>query len=129
MQIEINDLDETLTENFITFCCEELDIKPEILTVDGWETPFPKNQKATGLCYEINNGEYWIMTQTKNRNLTEVYITIAHEMVHVKQFIKQNLSDKYSKKRPHHDRWWEREANAKSVELVKKYVDILYNMA
>ena len=129
MQIEINDLDETLTENFITFCCEELNIKPEILTVDGWETPFPKNQKATGLCYEINNGEYWIMTQTKNRNLTEVYITIAHEMVHVKQFIKQNLSDKYSKKRPHHDRWWEREANAKSVELVKKYVDILYNMA
>jgi vacuolar-type H+-ATPase catalytic subunit A/Vma1 len=68
------------------------------------------------------------MTQTKNRNLTEVYITIAHEMVHVKQFIKQNLSDKYSNKRPHHDRWWEREANAKSKELVKKYVDILYNM-
>lgn len=128
MQIEINDLDETLTENFINFCCEELDIKPEILTVDGWETPFPKNQKATGLCYEVNNGEYWIMTQTKNRNLTEVYITIAHEMVHVKQFIKQGLSDKYSDKRPHHDRWWEREANAKSVELVKKYVDILYNM-
>ena len=45
MQIEINDLDETLTENFINFCCEELDIKPEILTIDGWETPFPKNQR------------------------------------------------------------------------------------
>ena len=41
----------------------------------------------------------------------------------------QNLSDKYSNKRPHHDRWWEREANAKSVELVKKYVDILYKLA
>ena len=55
----------------------------------------------------------------------------AHEMIHVKQFIKNNLEDLMNDihKPVYEERWWEKEASKKSLELVKKYVDILYEMA
>lgn len=129
MQIEVVELDVVLTEKFIQFCCEELNIKPQHITIEGWSDPFQNG--ALGLCYEVNNDhEYLIKVSTKGRNATEIYNTIAHEMIHVKQFMKQDLSNFIEAHKPaYDDRWWEIEAKKKSLNLVKKYVDILYNMA
>ena len=128
MIIEVEELDVVLTENFIKFCCDELDIIPQHIKVEGWDDPFKNG--ALGLCYEVNNdNEYLIMVSKKNRNATEIYNTIAHEMIHVKQYMKQDLGNFLDAHKPaYNDRWWEIEASKKSSNLVKKYVDILYNM-
>lgn len=129
MKIEVAELDVVLTESFINFCCDQLDVYPSLITVEGWDDPLKNG--ALGLCYEVNDdNEYLIMVSTKGRNATEIYNTIAHEMIHVKQFMKQDLSNLIEAHKPaYNDRWWEIEANKKSLNLVKKYVDILYNMA
>lgn len=128
MKIEVTDLDPVLTEQFVTFCCKELDISPKYIYVEGWDTPL--FNKANGLCYEVEHDyEYLIMVQTKDRNITEIYNTVAHELVHVKQFIKEDLVNHIEKEKPiYSERWWEKDASKNSVELVKKYVDILYDM-
>lgn len=130
MKIEVYDLDENLTERFIKFCCNELNVYPDEVTVEGWDTPLQNN--ATGLCFEVNfKSEYLIMVYKKDRTATEIYDTVAHEMIHVKQFVMQNLDKQIQSGESmpiYEDRWWEKEASEKSFSLVKKYVDTLYNM-
>jgi len=129
MKIEVVELDPVLTEKFVTFCCDQLGVYPDLITVEGWEEPFKDG--ALGLCYEVDlREEYLIMVSTKGRNITEIYNTIAHEMLHVKQFMKNNLSENITDehKPVYNERWWEQEAGKKSMNLVKKYVDILYSM-
>ena len=129
MQIEVTELDVTLTESFIKFCCNELDVYPDMIAVEGWDDPLKDG--ALGLCYEVDaNQEYLIMVSKSGRNITDIYNTIAHEMIHVKQFMKQNLGEATSEEhRPvYSERWWEVEASKKSLYIVKKYVDNLYNM-
>lgn len=128
MKIEVTDLDVVLTEQFVTFCCEELDVSPENIFVEGWDTPL--FNKANGLCYEVeHNYEYLIMVYIKDRDITSIYHTVAHELIHVKQFIKEDLTNHIEKHKPvYSQRWWEKEAEKESVNLVKKYVDNLYNM-
>ena len=128
MIIEVYELDVSLTTNFVKFCCDELGVYPELITIEGWETPLKDG--ALGLCYEVDCKEdYVIMVSTKDRNTTEIYNTIAHEMIHVKQFMTQNLSENVctENKPVYTERWYEIEAEKNSFELVKKYVDILYN--
>ena len=130
MNIEVTELDVTLTENFIKFCCKELNVYPDLISVEGWDEPFKDG--ALGLCYEVDfKQEYLIMVSKKGRNITEIYNTIAHEMIHVKQFMRENLSNAIieGEKPIYAKRWWEVEASEKSVDIVKKYVDTLYNMA
>ena len=128
MKIEVVELDAVLTEDFISFCCDQLSIKPDHITVEGWPEPFKNG--ALGLCYEVDTSEYLIMVSTKNRTATEIYNTIAHEMVHVKQFMRQDLGNIIEAHKPaYNERWWEIEAAEKSLNLVKKYVDVLHSMA
>jgi hypothetical protein len=130
MNVEVSDLDVTLTTNFVNFCCDELNVFPSLITIEAWESSFLDG--ATGLCYEVNcKDEYLIMVSKSDRNITEIYDTIAHEMIHVKQFMKDNLNKSLCERhRPvYQERWWELEANQNSYELVKKYVDILWDAA
>ena len=129
MIIEVVELDTSLTTNFINFCCDELAVYPELITIEGQDKSFKDG--ALGLCYEVNNKEdYLIMVSKEGRNATEIYNTIAHEMIHVKQFMIQNLSKNVCQEsKPvytNHPR--EIEAKEKSFNLVKKYVDILTNL-
>lgn len=128
MDIEVTDLDPVLTEKFVTFCCDELDINPGSICLEGWDTPL--FNKANGLCYEVEHGkEYLVHVYTKDRNMTEIYNTVAHEMIHIKQFMKQNLENVLKQHKPiYTERWWEKEASINSFQLVKKYVDILYDL-
>jgi len=129
MHIDVIDLDQTLTENFVKFCCEHLDVYPEVISVEGWDTPLLINN-ATGLCYEVEHDyEYLIHVYTRNRNVTEIYNTVAHEMIHIKQFMKQDLDNVIKFHKPiYSERWWEKEASDNSYDIVKKYVDTLYEM-
>jgi hypothetical protein len=128
MKVKVKNLDERLTVDFATFCCHALDIKPRVLYIDAYD------ELADGLLgycldVDVDKGIYSIVVSTGDRNITEIYKTIAHEIVHVKQYMLQDLGNLIEMKGyDYKSVWWEEEANKKSDELVKKYVDILIEM-
>lgn len=128
MKKEIFNLDETLTENYLEFCCDELSVYPDFITIEATDTPLKDG--ALGLCYEVEfKDEYYIIVYKGDRNITEIFDTISHEMIHVKQFMTQGLSQKIREHMPiYGERWWEKEAKKNSFALVQKYVDNLYDM-
>jgi hypothetical protein len=128
MKLEILGLENTLASKFINFCCDELSVYPDIITIEATDTPLRNG--ALGLCYEVEfKDEYYIIVYKGDRNITEIYNTISHEMIHVKQFMTQSLTQKIREHMPiYGERWWEKEAKKNSFGLVEKYVDILYDM-
>lgn len=93
-----------LIESATIFYCNELDIQPELeVYIDD-----SKDLKVNGLCYH-NDGEFLILI---NGNLEDGHalVTLAHELVHVKQYMKNDLEEKLDLTIPYHDRWWEKEA-------------------
>lgn len=85
---------------------------------------FPDNTE--GLCESINNREFVIDLALYSSWMS----TLAHEMVHVKQFARNELNPNMStwkKKRvivddiPYYERPWEKEAFDLQYEMLKKY--------
>jgi len=109
MKINVVDLDVVLTENFIRFCCVELNTYPDMITVKGRDEPLKNND--LGLCHEVNCEDKYLITVTKqNRSITDIYTTLAEQMIQVKKFMKDDS------------------LTATSEKIVKKYVDNLYNV-
>lgn len=113
----------SLVEKLARFLCDELDIRPEKLTIVSYEV----EDENLGLCLDESDTEFIVFVREKNRNIGEICTTIAHEMVHVKQYMKENLSW-FLHNRSHisyYDRWWEKEAFANAVPLVEKFAKSL----
>ena len=109
-----------VVKSFVQFLCTELKINPKRITVAEWEE---LEGNTIGLCIDESEDEFIILVKEQSRNLQEILITISHEMIHVKQYIQNNLGwclDNYGHI-PYRERWWEKEAFAKSVLLVEKY--------
>jgi Zn-dependent peptidase ImmA (M78 family) len=108
-----------LVERFLRFLCDELDVRPRRVTV----FPYENNDNISGMCIDESDDEFIILVKEENRRVEDIFVTIAHEMIHVKQHMKENLGwflDNHSHV-PHHDRWWEKEAFSNAVPLVKKF--------
>lgn len=120
MIITVNGLDKKLSKKFVEFCCKDLNIRPGLLEIDG--QPY-LSDRQTGACIDMDIGHYLILVKTANRNLTQIYTTIAHELVHVKQYMYDNLGHLLDRhKPPYDDRWWEKEANLKADHLILSFV-------
>ena len=87
-------------------------------------------QEAVGFCEKISAIEYKIEVYNRG-SLYEFLATLAHEMVHVKQYCKKELQEIdtatfwYGKDHSHlayEDQPWEKEAFAKSYKLAKEYL-------
>jgi hypothetical protein len=52
-------------------------------------------------------------------------VTLAHEMVHVKQYLKDNLAEHFTYDIPYMERWWEKEAYAMEVEITKSIIEMV----
>lgn len=108
MRINVVGLDDILIKNFIKFCCVELNTYPDIITIKGWDEPTLKDN-ALGFCYEVNcQDKYLIYVAKQNRSVTDIYTTLAEEMIQVKKFMTNDVLD------------------ASGSKIVKKYVDNLY---
>jgi hypothetical protein len=82
------------------------------------------------LCIDESEDEFIILVKEQSRDLQDMFITIAHEMIHVKQHMKENLGwflDNYGDI-PYRERWWEKEAFDKSVPLVVKFAAHMINI-
>jgi uncharacterized protein YjaZ len=124
MIVNVTNLDHKLTVDFVTFCCEQLNIKPKTIYVNGYND---MTDTLKGYCIDVEEDVFTVAVSIKDRNITEIYTTIAHEMVHVKQYMTQNLTRFLAGQDEvgYYTSWYEREAREKSFDFVKKFVDIL----
>jgi hypothetical protein len=110
-------------EKFARFLCSELDIRPAKVTI----VPYEPNDGILGLCLDETEDEFVVFVKEKGRDIGCICTTIAHEMIHVKQLLKENLNHWLHTcgDTPYHERWWEVEAHNGSVPLVEKYAGTL----
>lgn len=110
-------------EQFAQFLCVELDIHPAKITI----VPYEMDDKTLGLCLDVTEDEFLVFVKEKGRDIGCMCTTIAHEMIHVKQFLKDNLNHWIHTcwDTPYHQRWWEVEAYADSIPLVEKFAKTL----
>lgn len=114
-----------LVEKFAEFLCREFEIFPKSISI----AQFIPEDDSLGLCIDENEDEFLILVKEENRNIGEVFTTIAHEMIHVKQYMKENLGWFLDNRShiPYLERWWEIEAFTNAVPLVEKFAKGLNN--
>jgi hypothetical protein len=115
------DLDnEDLVKKFVTFCCNNLNVFPDQIIIEAED-----ELVGNGICLDIEKGYYLILVKTINRNITEIFSTIAHELVHVKQYEFDDLNAALQTDAEYETCWWETEAREKSKELIAEFVKII----
>lgn len=108
---------EALIERFTLFLCSELEISPKKVEITSVDL-----DDLFGMCIDMSPSEFVIMVKETGRELPNIMCTIAHEMIHVKQHLKENLSSHlHNCDIPYMDRWWEKEAYSKAPILVEKF--------
>lgn len=107
---------------FVQFMCDELDITPREIIVTSLEG----NKEALGMCIDLDPDRFLILIDD-DRPHVNVFNTLSHEMIHVKQHIKEDLGSLLDtcKDIPYMDRWWEKEAYENSLSYVQKFADML----
>ena len=107
-----------LVSEFVQFLCDELGVRPRKIDVVG--TDLFEN---LGMCLDVEDESYLIFVKETGRRIDQIFITIAHEMIHVKQYMTQELGRLLDEQRqvPYEERWWEQEAYERAVPLLKKF--------
>lgn len=109
----------SLVEKFVKFLCTELDVRPTSVSV----VPYEMDNGIVGLCLDLTDEDFVIFVKEKDRDIGQVFVTVAHEMIHVKQYMKENLGQLLNSCQdvPYVERWWEKEAYANATPLVEKF--------
>ena len=76
---------------------------------------------VAGACYQNDHDDYLIAL--RQQDLGQMLVTLAHELVHVKQYVLDDLAEKWDTSIPYRERWWEVEAYEKEVELTKLLIE------
>ena len=127
MRLKISGFDKTLMRTAIAFYMKYLNISKKdisVLLIVGDDV-----MEETGRCYpSTDNSQFMITIKEEKRNLSEVYLTLAHEMVHIKQFLYQDLQG-YRKSRSkdiaYRELWYEKEAYALEGEMLIAFVTFM----
>jgi hypothetical protein len=106
--------DKDFLSSVVKFFCNALGIDvPENLHIFTDETI-----KVCGACYQNDDNDYMIVLRERD-NTADMIVTLAHELTHVKQYIRDDLKTAFTTAIPYMERWWEIEAYAKESELVE----------
>lgn len=107
-----------LVNRFVEFLCSELSVRPREISIIGTDL-----DDCLGQCIDIHNDSYLILVKEDGRDIGQVFTTIAHEMVHVRQYMTQGLGRLLDEQQhlPYMERWWEKEAYEMAVPLVEKF--------
>jgi hypothetical protein len=122
LNTSLNSSYEKLVNPFIQFLCAELKIFPREISVVAENT-----DDCVGMCIDVDEDSFLILVKEENRNLGQIFTTIAHEMIHVKQYMTQELGRLLNEESyiPYEERWWEKEAFENAVPLVEKFAKII----
>lgn len=113
-------LNSSFVKNAVHFFCDILKISVPNIHIFTDSTISPN-----GACYRNSDDDFMIVL--KERDYGQMIVTLAHELVHVKQYLKDGLSDKWDSSIPYMERWWEQEAYEKEVELTKLLIEAVEN--
>lgn len=107
-----------LVSEFVQFLCNELGVRPRKIDVVG--TDLFEN---LGMCLDVEDESYLIFVKETGRRVDQIFITVAHEMIHVKQYMTQELGRLLDEQQhvPYEERWWEQEAYERAVPLLEKF--------
>jgi hypothetical protein len=109
-------LDHKFIEQCVEHFCDLLDI-----TVPNIFIFIDDTMKVLGACYENEPGDYMITLRDQADG--HMILALAHEMVHVKQFMCNSLSNTFDPMIPYNERWWEIEACEKEVVLMTSLIN------
>ena len=114
-----------LVEDIGFFALDELLPKFRTLTVDITIQSLPND----GNCLMTNSRREYDIQLDKNLKLNELIITLCHELVHVKQYVRKEIGPDYNKyieeeysSVAYHDLPWEKEAFGLEKDLAIKAI-------
>ena len=116
-------------ESMVEFCIETL--MPRMRTLDI-TVKLCKPNKAMGYCLELDTNREFELEIDKTQSLRKMLETVAHEMVHVKQFARRELhpatdvwyGKTYNpKKMSYWDLPWEIEAHGRECGLFVRWAE------
>ena len=113
--IVINGFEKTSIRNFVWFCCNHLNIYPKTIEVGTLEA-----DGMRGICIDNDEDDFTILLKPGEHQLQ----TLAHEMVHVKQYMKQNLGSLLDQAYNYENCWWEVEARLLSRLIIQEYHEL-----
>ncbi|MDC1257309.1 hypothetical protein N8072_01400 [bacterium] len=105
-------------ESMAYYVCEKFNIQPFV------EINFRlmKNDDTLGYCSHVNEDGFEIDIK-RTQKLRSTLITLAHEMVHVKQYLEGVIPDNYNDCEDYWDRPWEIEAHGREVGLFVRWAE------
>jgi hypothetical protein len=121
MPVFIEGLDVNFTKKAVQLFCSVLGIDNPCLHIFVDSTI-----KVTGACYQADKNDFMIVLQDQPCD-GQMMVTLAHELVHVKQYLQNDLAAKFDATIPYMERWWEQEAYEKEVELTKLLIEAVEN--
>lgn len=99
--------------DFTLYVCERLGINPSLIKIDALEA-----QGVNGMCIDLSQNEFLILVK-EQKNVLQ---TLAHELVHVKQYMQQELGRELDRKiNDYETSWWEIEARSLSKDIMESY--------
>lgn len=125
MQLTISNIpEENLVRSFVVWICNHFDVYPDTIELNE-----NQDDQTSGQCIDVSENNFVILVKIADRKLEDVFVTIAHEMIHVKQYIQQDLGRLLEdcKDIPYMERWWEVEAFGESANLVRKFLNDFSN--
>ena len=117
IDIAVNDDYDALLDDFVYYICKHFGIIPRKISIESADLIGNR-----GMCFDDDDGEYTILVK-RNDDMGSVFTTVAHEMIHVKQYMTQNLGALLDEgtELPYDSRWWEDEAFSGAVPLVESF--------
>lgn len=80
---------------------------------------------TNGMLIDDIPNKKFIMLVQNGRHISHILMTIVHELVHVKQYIRDGLAEvgeNIFKTVPYLERWWEKEAFEKTSQIIENYI-------
>ena len=111
MKIKNNLRNSSLVEKFVKYACKELEIFPKEIEID-----FLEIDGVNGMCIDLDTDSFLILIKDRKGQLE----TLAHELVHVKQYMKQGLGSLLGTQE-YETSWWEQEARSLSRHIMEKF--------
>lgn len=113
----------SLIKEVVEFANNNLDIHEEDFEIEIFLDDISDGVNGM-IIDDIPNKKFTMLVQN-DRHISQILMTIVHELVHVKQYIRDGLaevSDSLFRSIPYLERWWEVEAFEKTSEIVGNYV-------
>ena len=124
---EVSEGQMNVIKDILTFTTKQLNIDTKDYNVEISVDDIADG--TNGMLFDNMKEKKFTMLIQDDRPLNDIIITMVHEMVHVKQFILDDLEKEIDKgsDMPYLERWWEVEAFSKTNEIIEKYCEMKKN--